>query len=89
MPYGDDKSVMAFGTLPAARELRAGGAEPEQAEAHAKIVAAAVHGARGDLVTKVDPDAAIAGLENRMSKIAVDMAVGQVAPTAVLIKFLI
>ena len=81
-------SVAAFDTLSAARKLQAAGVEPGQAEAHAEIVAAAVHGARGDLVTKADLDAAIAGLENRMLKIAIAMVAGQAALTAALIKFL-
>lgn len=81
-------SVAAFDTLSAARKLQAAGVETEQAEAHAEIVAAAVHGARGDLVTKADLDAAIAGLENRMLKIAIAMVAGQAALTAALIKFL-
>ena len=81
-------SAAAFRTLPAARKLRAAGVETEQAEAHAEIAAAAVHGARGDLVTKADLDAAIAGLANRMSKIAIAMAAGQAALTAALIAFL-
>ena len=81
-------SVAAFDTLSAARKLQFAGVKTEQAEAHAEIVASAVHGARGDLATEADLDAAIAGLENRMSKIAIAMVAGQAALTAALIKFL-
>lgn len=81
-------SVAACDTLSAARKLRAAGAEPKQAEAHAEIVAAAVRGARGNLVIKADPDAAIADPGNRTPRIAIAMAAGRAAPTAALIKYL-
>ena len=86
--YEGGMSVTACDTLSAARKLRAAGAEPEQAEAHAEITVAAPHGARGDLAITADPDAAIAGPGNRTPRIANATAAGRAAPTAAVIKSL-
>ena len=54
--------AQAFDTLAAGKRLRDAGMKQEQAEA----VAAAVREGQGDLVTKADLRAELAGLERRM-----------------------
>lgn len=85
-------SIAMFDSLAAARKLRASGIEPRQAEAQAEVIAAAVRNVRDDLVTKADLAAAVSGLENRMLKVTVGLALavvtGQTALTVGLLKLL-
>ena len=54
--------AQAFDTAAAVRELEAAGMERAQAE----VIASAIRNSQGDLVTKADLRAEIAGLERRM-----------------------
>ena len=44
----------AFDTLATARDLEAAGGDDAQAEAHAEVIASAVHSGRDDLATRAD-----------------------------------
>ena len=66
-------AIAAFDTLATARKLKAAGVEDAQAEA----IAAAVTG--GDLATKADLKAGLAGLETRLTSRFYGIAAGIVA----------
>ena len=71
----------AFDTLKAARDLEAAGVEQHQAEA----IAAAIRDGQGELATKADLAAGLAGFETRMVKFGFGLAVGTVAMNTALI----
>lgn len=75
-------SDTAFDTLAAARKLKAARVEPEQAEAIADAIGAAVGG--GSVATRADLRGAVAELKIDMLKIALGVAVGIVATNAAL-----
>ena len=60
-------TATTFNPLAVARELEAAGVERHQAEAHAEALRQAVTADRGELATKADLEAAIAGLEARLA----------------------
>ena len=74
-------SAATFDTLTTARKLEAAGVERRQAEAHAEVLREAVVYRLESLVTKADLAAGIAGLENRMLKVAVGLVFANVALT--------
>ena len=74
-------TATAFDTLKAARDLEAAGVEQRQAEA----IAAAIRDGQGELATKADLIASLAGLEARMVKFAFGLALAIVAMNTALI----
>ena len=78
-----------FDTLAAARRLKAAGVDPEQAEAHAETIAAAMRS--GELATKADISALraeLAALETRMTVRFAGLMIAQAALIVALLKFL-
>ena len=76
----NERTAAGFDTPAATRALEAAGVARRQAEAHAKIVSAAV--GDGPLTTKTD----LSGLEAHLVKIIVGVAAGQAAVLAALLE---
>ena len=75
-------TAAAFDTLKAARELEAAGVEQHQAEA----IAAAIRDGQGELATKADLAAGLAGLKVDMLKLAIGIVAANTALTVGLLK---
>ena len=75
-------STAAFDTLQAARNLEAAGVEQRQAEA----IASAIRDGQGELATKADLSAGLAGLKVDMLKLAIGIVVANTALTVGLLK---
>ena len=75
-------TATAFDTLKAARDLEAAGVEQHQAEA----IAAAIRDGQGELATKADLAAGLAGLKVDMLKLAIGIVAANTALTVGLLK---
>ena len=83
-PVDMDRTVSAFDTLAASRNLESAGMDRAQAEAVATELATAARAERENLATKAD----LAALENRILKIAFGVVAAQTALTVGLLKII-